>query len=543
MPFKSRAFASKKRIRLLPEVAITLVGLAAMTLVLAELDAFERIYDFSRAHENYELDEILTALFASPVILLVFAFRRVRDLKKEIRRRVTAEAELRHLAQTDLLTGLPNRHFFFDTLRKHLNSQSRSNLPIALIQVDLDRFKQVNDRLGPAFGDYILKQIAQLLAENASKDWLVARIGGDEFVVAADVAQEADAQAIAKRLATIFNRSFIHQNTECTIGVSIGVAVHDSASLTNNTDPETLLMNADIALHRAKVGGRNRIEVFEPTFRSDFERNTVLSNDLLRAIARKEFFPVYQPLVDSSTQKIVGAEALVRWKHPTRGVLPPAMFMELAQTLGVLADIDQAMFEEAVKKRKIWERMLQNPPRISVNISAERLKSPSFLSTVQAAGVQPNTIIFEISEAVTFEELDDVSKYNLDALEGLGVEVEIDDFGSGRASILSLLEMKPRRLKIDRNLTAPVVESEQARSLVASILDIAHTLSIEVVAEGVETSQHAEILREQGCSLLQGYYFSRPIEETAFEELLQSDQARSANWPTQGLGHRPAAAG
>ncbi|WP_298820287.1 bifunctional diguanylate cyclase/phosphodiesterase [uncultured Roseibium sp.] len=522
---------------------MTLAGLAALTLILAELDAFERIYGFSRAHEDYELDEIITALFASPVILLVFTFRRLNDLKKEIKRRVTAEADLRHLAQTDLLTGLPNRHFFFDALQKRLNPQTRSSLPFALIQVDLDRFKHVNDRLGPAFGDHILKQVAHLLAENTSKDWMLARIGGDEFVIAADVQQEADAKAIATELATTLKRSFIYQNTECTIGVSIGVAVHDINSRGDDTDPETLLMNADIALHRAKVGGRNRIEVFEPSFRSDFEKNTVLSNDLLRAIANKEFFPVYQPLVDSSTKKIVGAEALVRWRHPTRGVLPPAVFMDLAQTLGVLADIDQAMFEEAVKKRKTWERMLQNPPRISVNISAERLKSPSFLSTVQAAGVQPNTIIFEISEAVTFEELDDVSKYNLDALEGLGVEVEIDDFGSGRASILSLLEMKPRRLKIDRNLTAPVVESEQARSLVASILDIARTLSIEVVAEGVETSQHADILTEQGCTLLQGYYFSRPIEEAAFEALLQSDEARNTTLPAHGNVHLTASAG
>lgn len=525
MPLGTRQSTSKINLRLLPEVVLTLLVFGGLTFTLASFDAFEKLYDVSRAYEDYELDEVIAALMALPAILLVFSIRRLRDLKREIGRRKSAESDLHHQSRTDALTGLPNRHFMFKTLQARLDENETLDRAqsFALLHIGLDRFKHINDRLGPIVGDHFLRYVSHFLDEQIDDNWTLARVGGDEFLLLADLRSEEASAALAEDLVTSLNRTLYYDSQECSIAASIGVAFYKGQSAGSRPNAESLLINADIALHRAKSNGRNCFEIFRPEFKTDFEKRTALSNELLQAFARKEFFAVYQPLVEATSHRIVGAEALVRWQHPTRGTLNPSDFMEEAQTLGVVAQIDQLMFEDAVKRRKAWEKSLDNPPRVAVNVSADRLKSEDFLESVKNAGIEPNTVSFEISEAVTFEALDDVSRYNLDALSELGIEIEIDDFGSGRASILSLLEMRPSRLKIDRNLTAPITTSEESRKLIASILDIARSLDIEVVGEGVETGDHAELLSLQGCAVLQGYHFSRPLPAAEFEELLASN--------------------
>ncbi|MEP3427174.1 MAG: EAL domain-containing protein [Roseibium sp.] len=504
--------------RLLPEIAVAATVLVGLAIVFGELEAFEWLYDFTRDHEDYELDEFIGAIFALPAVLLFIIFRRVRDLQKEIKRRTTAEEEMRHLAQTDPLTSLPNRRHFFKEMNVRLERTSETGDRFALLHLDLDRFKQVNDTLGHAAGDHILQVVSHLLIKNLRRSDLVARIGGDEFLIASVFQKEEEIKGLAERLISVINRPVDYKNVECSVGASIGIAILDTIKIDGPVTPETLLMNADIALYKAKGSGRNCFEVFEPALRTDFEQRTKLSDDILQGLAKREFYAEFQPLIDASSFKVVGVEALARWNHPTRGVLAPIEFIEMAQSMGVIADLDQIIFEEALKMRNKWEETLPEPPRISVNVSSDRLKSDDFIKKITEANVKPGTIIFEISEAVIFEELDDMSRHNLEALEGLGIEIEIDDFGSGRASILSLLEMHPRRLKIDRNLTAPIVSSIPSRRLIRSVIEMADSLGIEVVAEGVETIEHAEILAKQGCTLLQGYYFSRPMTAAAFED-------------------------
>lgn len=499
------------------EAVISASALGILALILAKFEAFEALHEFTRTHEEYELDEIITAFLVLPLILFVFTIRRLGDLKKEVGRRRSAEQKMRQLSRTDPLTGLPNRRHFFEEIANRLERAKADGKSFALLHVDLDRFKQINDTLGHAAGDYVVRYAAELLKQTVAPGDLLARVGGDEFLIISDFETETDFRETADRLIYVLDHTTLYNGMECAIGASIGIAVLDAADAaeTGTTD---LLMNADIALYRAKDQGRNRYEVFQAEYRTAFEARKIMSDEILRAIERREFYPVFQPLVDAGTFEIVGVEALVRWRHPERGILLPADFLEIAQSLGVLVKIDEIVFTEAQRYQAVWRRMFGQAPRISVNISADRLKSPDFLEAVRGAGISAGELIFEISEAVIFEQLDDVSRHNLDAITDMGIEVEIDDFGSGRASILSLLEMKPRRLKIDRNLIGPIVHSEQARQLIRCIVDMANSLDIQVVAEGVETMEHADILAKQGCALLQGYAFGRPMPAKDIEQ-------------------------
>jgi diguanylate cyclase (GGDEF)-like protein len=507
------------RRRVIAESVLSVLVLCALALTLSAFDAFEHLHTFTRTHEGYELDEIFTAFLVLPLILLVFTARRLGDLKQEVIRRRSAEKKMRQLARMDPLTGLPNRRHFFEKIEARLKRAKADGNSFALFHVDLDRFKQINDTLGHAAGDYIVRYTAELLKQSILPGGLLARADGDEFLILLDFETENDFRETADRLISVLDHSTPYNGLECAIGASIGIAIFDPDGSPNTGTPE-LLMNADIALYRAKERGRNRYEVFRAEYRIAFEARKTLSDEILRAIERQEFFPVFQPLVNAGTLEIVGVEALARWRHPVRGVLPPSDFLEFAQSLGILVKIDEIIFREALRYQAKWRRELNWSPRISVNISADRLKSPDFLEAVRTADVSAGNMIFEISEAVIFEELDDVSRHNLNAITEMGIEIEIDDFGSGRASILSLLEMHPRRLKIDRNLITPVVRSGQARQLIRCIIDMAHSLDIEVVAEGVETLEHAAILAKQGCALLQGYAFGRPMPAPDIEHLV-----------------------
>ncbi len=515
-----------QRKNLLWEVCVSFAVFAGLAVFFSSFDLFEKIFEFSRSHENYELDDIIASLFALPAILLIFSVRRILDLRKEMKLRERAQDKARQLASIDPLTGLANRSQFFSELETRLKVAQEKKQRIALFHIDLDRFKQINDRFGPLVGDNVLKQVSTLLESRLDSGATLARISSDEFLLLKIYKKGAEISGLASYLVQLLDRTFLDGGVEHAVTASIGIALNDGAESAQDYGAERLLTNADIAMFAAKSNGRNRFEIYNPSMRKEFEERTILADDLLKACDRNEFVAYYQPLVDAKTFEVVGAEALVRWQHPKQGILAPAAFIDTAVTLGVLSDIDQFMFEEAIKIRRELKKRGTSTPRISINISADRLKSPMFLHTVRNIGVEPEALIFEISEAVTFENLDDMSRFNLEALADQGFEIEIDDFGSGRASILSLLEMKPKRLKIDRNLTAPIVKSEGSRQLVQSVIDMATALGIEVVGEGVETLEHAEILASQGCQILQGYYFAEPMPADDFIRFLSAKRGR-----------------
>jgi diguanylate cyclase (GGDEF)-like protein len=508
------------RTRFIWETSASLLAFVALATLFSSIDLFEWLYEFSRAHEDYELDDVFAAFMALPAILLIIVVRRLVDLKREMALRVNAQETARHLASVDPLTGLANRFQFFIDIKQTLSFGLRKKACYALFHIDLDRFKQINDRYGPVVGDGVLKQVANLIEDRLDDQDLLARVSSDEFLLLKPYKRRSDVTDLGQYLVSLLDRSFQYQGVEHSVTASIGIAINDDFTPQNYLNSERLMTSADIAMFTAKSNGRNRCEVYHPAMRQKFEEQTILGDDLIRACEQKEFEAFFQPLVDAQTFDVVGAEALVRWRHPTRGLLAPAEFLDTAETLGLISQIDQAMLEEAIKIRHKIEASGLVAPRISVNISADRLKSPLFLHMVRNINVDPASLIFEISEAVTFDTLDDMSRYNLEALAEQGFEVEIDDFGSGRASILSLLEMEPKRLKIDRNLIAPIIVSEGSRKLVKSVVDMATALGVEVVAEGVETLEHANILAAQGCRLLQGYYFATPMPSDHFIQFL-----------------------
>src|SRR5690606_31945065 len=299
---------------------------------------------------------------------------------------------------------------------------------------------------------------------------------------------------------------------DCRIGASIGLATRCDAQ----ESAEQLLVNADIALYEAKRRGRNRMETFHDELRLRTVEIKRLSDEILRGLERGEFRPFFQPQFDAKTLEVVGVEALARWEHPTRGFIPPDVFLPVAESLNVVAQIDEAILDQALFQRIRWESQGLGIPRVSVNVSSQRLHDEHLIERLKGLNIRPGTLTFELLESISFDTADDERKQAIEDIKALGIEIEIDDFGSGHASIVSLLELSPKRLKIDRRLILPLLESTAQQSLVHSIIDIGKVRGIETVAEGVETLAHADLLRRLGCHVLQGYAFARPMAADDF---------------------------
>ncbi|MCA0343991.1 MAG: bifunctional diguanylate cyclase/phosphodiesterase, partial [Proteobacteria bacterium] len=374
--------------------------------------------------------------------------------------------------------------------------------------IDLDRFKDINDTLGHAAGDEVLKQAAGVLRAHIPAADFIARIGGDEFVLLSRrEPTEADFGTLSARLIEAISEPMAIEGHDCRIGASIGIATRNDAE----ESAEQLLVNADIALYEAKRRGRNRVEAFNDELRLRTVEVKRLGDDILRGLERGEFHPYFQPQFDAETLEIVGVEALARWQHPTRGIIMPDVFLPVAESLNVVARIDEAILEQALFQSMRWEGQDLGIARVSVNVSCQRLRDDNLLEKLRAMNIRPGSLTFELLESISFDTLDDGLKQAIDGIKSLGIEIEIDDFGTGHASIVSLLELSPARLKIDRRLVQPLLESTAQQSLVRSIIDIGKVRDIETVAEGVETLAHAELLRGLGCHILQGYAFARPM--------------------------------
>jgi len=421
----------------------------------------------------------------------------------------SAKAAIEHNALHDSLTGLPNRRYLDEVLR------ARAEHPggiLALLHVDLDRFKQINDTLGHAAGDAMLVHAAQTLRANVGPEDFVARIGGDEFVVVSMIRDgEPDLAALADRIIMKMRQPVLYEGHECRCGVSVGIASESR----RERDPNRLLINADIALYRAKSRGRNRYEFFTAALQAEVVRTKRVADEILHGLEAGEFLPYYQPQFDARTLEVTGVEALARWRHPTQGILPPAQFLDVAEDLNVVSAIDRIVLEAALRDFALWEQRGLEIPKIAVNVSARRLQDEQLIASLRDLRFEPGRLAFELVESIFLDETDDMVRWNAEQIKDLGIDVEIDDFGTGYASIVSLMKLKPKRLKIDRQLVFPIVSSPAQRRLVASIVDIGRSLDIEVVGEGVETMEHAAILRDLGCNMLQGYAFAAPMDAEA----------------------------
>ena len=437
----------------------------------------------------------------------------------------SAKARIEFNALHDSLTGLPNRRFLDERLAQMARRCASADNRIGILHIDLDRFKQINDTLGHAAGDAMLMHVSHVLKQNVRHGDFVARIGGDEFVVlCADDPSTGALKDVADRIIARMRQPVAYQGHQCRFGVSIGIAEDGGSAI----DPARLLINADIALYRAKSRGRNRHELFNETLQAEIVRGKRLADDILRGLENDEFIVYYQPQFDARSQELAGVEALVRWNHPTDGILAPGGFLSMAEELGVVDSLDEIVLRKALADFARWKQLGLHVPRISVNVSARRLRDEELFTSLQKLDIEPGVLSFELLESIFLDDTDEVVAANVDRIKELGIDIEIDDFGTGYASIVSLLKLRPRAFKIDRQLIAPLRESVKQRNLVKSLIEIGRTLGIEVVAEGVETMEHARILKRIGCDKLQGHVFGHAVNAAAFEASLV-DRRRAAS--------------
>ncbi|WP_156711808.1 EAL domain-containing protein [Nitratireductor arenosus] len=465
-------------------------------------------------------------------ILLTEDLKRANQLTEARNSELEAtKARIEHNALHDSLTGLANRRYLDEILSESPGADGDGTDATALLHIDLDRFKQINDTLGHAAGDAILTHAASALADTVEAGDFVARVGGDEFVVLcrrplrAGGALIEDLSRLAERIIARIQRPVVYEGHECRVGGSIGIAFTAEAG----ADPKKLLVNADIALYRAKSRGRNRYQFFNEALQAEIVTTKRVADEILTGIERGEFTPYYQPQFDADTLALIGVEALARWRHPREGMLTPDRFMKIAEELNVVDMIDRIILERTLADMKTWRDAELAVPKASVNVSARRLRDEDLVRSLRDLDIAPGTISFELVESIFLDEQDEVVAWNVDHIKELGIDVEIDDFGTGYASIVSLLKLKPSRLKIDRQFILPIVDDEQRRHLVGSIIDIGSSLGIEVLAEGVETMAHARMLRQIGCHALQGYAFARPMPADELADFVQARRWRAAS--------------
>lgn len=421
-----------------------------------------------------------------------------------------ARAALERAACEDALTRLANRRAFENDLQSLLGGDPR---PIALLHVDLDRFKWVNDTLGHPAGDRVLQTAAARMQLATGERGRVYRLGGDEFVLLlTETVSDAVARSIGEAVLAAMNEPIRIGRQRVSVGASLGAAVADSQSI----DAPQLIGRADAALYKAKRNGRQQLCFCTDSLQASIEEHRQLGSDMPGALERGEFIPFFQPQFDMRRHEVIGVEALVRWQHPQRGLLAPGHFLGVAIERGLMETIDRQMLQLSMQ---VVHRLAQQGialPGLSVNISEARLADAQILRDIDTLWTDRRCrLSIELLETIDFGDFHEerTLDLHLEALRQMGVGIDTDDFGSGRASLASLLRVQPERLKIDRNLVREVVSSARQRTLVKSIVDMGQGLGLQCLAEGVETAEDIAVMQELGCHLFQGYALGRPMSE------------------------------
>ncbi|HZA80799.1 MAG TPA: EAL domain-containing protein [Actinomycetes bacterium] len=482
--------------------------------------AGEVITDFESVRLHRDGTRVAVTVTWSPIKDDAGAITGVSVIARDITQRQQLEEQLVRQALHDPLTGLGNRALFADRLEHALARGRRPEVSVAILLIDLDGFKDINDSLGHDAGDDLLTIAGMRLQGHARPGDTVARLGGDEFGVLLEDIAAAEAVRSAEGLLEGLATPIVLRDRDLTPTASIGIAI------ATGEDAETLLRNADTAMYAAKRQGKGRYAVFEPAMHATVLERLDLAADLGRAVEKGQLHLCYEPQINLGSGRISGLEALVRWRHPARGEVSPAEFIPLAEETGMILPIGRWVLQEACRQLRAWQERWPAlaPLTIAVNLSARQLQHPGIVDEVRAAlaaaGLDPQSLVLEITETAIMEQLDAAFTI-LTELRRLGVRLALDDFGTGYSSLSYLQRLPVDILKIDRSFVAGIAGSTEDSALARGILTLGQTLGLTTVAEGIETAEQLVALRELGCQLGQGYYFAKPLEPEVVDGLLQ----------------------
>ncbi|MDZ5473204.1 EAL domain-containing protein [Bacillus sp. 31A1R] len=430
----------------------------------------------------------------------------------DITDRKHAEDQLRKLAHFDALTGVANRYSLNKRLNSLIETAAKYNQQLAILFLDLDRFKQINDTLGHSYGDLLLKKVSERLKNLIKNKDMIARLGGDEFVIVLpNIKHPREAVHIAENIIHSLTQSFLLENQEVYISTSIGISLYPLDGLSM----ESLIRNADKAMYQAKSSGRNQYELYHSDMHQDETKQLKMENYLRKAVEKDEFFLVYHPQVDSETREIIGVEALLRWKQEEMGIVSPADFIPLAEETGLIIPISEWVLKKACEDIQNLHLLGFSKIRMSVNISAYHFNQDSFVKsiyhTIHHTNVNPHLLELELTESMIMPKATE-SINKLVKLKQLGLKLSVDDFGTGYSSLSYLNRFPIDTLKIDQSFIKKLGVYEEDISIVQAIITMAHRLHLKVVAEGVETKKQFDFLKEENCDIIQGYYITKPLE-------------------------------
>ncbi len=524
--------ANKAAVKMLAYSEEVLIGKHIDELIGQEEELFKALVGANIANRNV-IDNLETTLLTKERkrIPVVFSGSTLRDgegnlqgmvfVAKDITERKRAEEHLNYLANHDTLTGLPNRMLFLDRLTQAMSRLPWRERSLAVMFLDLDRFKLVNDTLGHDVGDQLLKGVSTRLTECVRDGDTVARLGGDEFVIMLnDIARKRDVIHMAEKIIKALGIPFSLGSQEFVATTSIGVSLYP----TDGDDPHVLLKNADTAMYRAKESGRNNFQLYTPSMNSKAAEQMAVENAVRHGLERNEFIPYYQPQVSLATGRITAVEALVRWQHPKRGLIMPDEFLPLAEETGLIVPLGEQVLYQACRQGKAWHDAGLTGLTVAVNIANRQFKQanlPKVVSKVLTeTGLPPENLELELTEGILIDHVDSATE-TLDRLKAMGVMLSIDDFGTGYSSLGHLKQLNLDKLKIDRSFIMDTPNDRDDVAITSAVIQMGESLGLDVVAEGVENKEQVEFLRTLGCKSIQGYYFSRPLPAEEMELMLR----------------------